>query len=285
MALPASASTRWRLVSSPILYAVAAVIVFLAVFPFYWLIVTSLKPGDQVATNPPILIPNVLTLQNYVDVLNGESVPRFALNSIIVSLSSTALTILIGSLAAYALARTYLPYQVRHLLLLWILVTRIFPPITTAIPYFVLLRSLQLSDTYQALVLTYVSYGLPFVVWLMLGFFQDLPSEIEEAAIVDGCSLWQRFRLVVMPLALPGLAVTAIFAFVYAWNEFLYASMLTSFNAKTLPVVISGYISDKFLRWGEMSALGTAMVLPVVVFSAFAQRYLVRGLTFGAVKE
>jgi len=119
----------------------------------------------------------------------------------------------------------------------------------------------------------------------MLGFFQDMPPDIEEAATVDGCSLWQRFRLVVLPLALPGLAVTAIFAFVFAWNEFLYASMLTSFNAKPLPVVISGYISDKFLRWGEMSALGTAMVLPVVLFSAFAQRYLVRGLTFGAVKE
>ena len=286
MAVAIAASTpRRRTASTVLLYAVAAVVLLLAVFPFYWLVTTSLKPGDQVATNPPILIPTTITYQNYVDVMKGEGVPRFALNSIVVSLSSTALTVIIGSLAAYALAKTYLPYQVRHLLLLWILITRIFPPITTAIPYFVLLRTLQLSDTYQGLVMTYVSYGLPFVIWLMLGFFQDLPPEIEEAAIVDGCSLWQRFRLVVLPLALPGLAVTAIFAFVYAWNEFLYASMLTSFNAKTLPVVISGYISDKFLRWGEMSALGTAMVLPVVVFTAFAQRYLVRGLTFGAVKE
>jgi multiple sugar transport system permease protein len=153
------------------------------------------------------------------------------------------------------------------------------------IPYFVVLRTLQLSDTHEALILTYISYCLPFVIWLMLGFFQDMPPDIEEAAIVDGCSLWQRFTQVVLPLALPRLAVTAVFAFVFAWNEFLYASILTSFNAKTLPVVISGYISDKFLRWGEMSALGTAMVLPVVLFSAFVQRYLVRGLTFGAVKE
>jgi multiple sugar transport system permease protein len=268
-----------------LLYAVAVVVVVLAVFPFYWLVTTSLKPGDQVATNPPVLIPNRVTLQNYLDVFTSQDIGRFALNSVVVSLASTALTVFIGSLAAYSLAKTYLPYQLRHLLLLWILVTRIFPPITTAIPYFVVLRTLQLSDTYQGLVVTYVSYGLPFVIWLMLGFFQDMPPDIEEAAIVDGCSLWQRFRLVVIPLALPGLAVTAIFAFVYAWNEFLYASMLTSFNAKTLPVVISGYISDKFLRWGEMSALGAAMVLPVVVFSALAQRYLVRGLTFGAVKE
>jgi multiple sugar transport system permease protein len=285
MAAATPAAPRSRSVSTVLIYVVAALVVVVAVFPFYWLVITSVKPGDEVATNPPILIPTTLTIQNYLDVLAGEGVPRFALNSIVISLTSTALTIFIGSLAAYALAKTYLPYQVRHLLLLWILVTRIFPPITTAIPYFVLLRTLGLSDTYQGLIMTYVSYGLPFVIWLMLGFFQDMPPEIEEAAIVDGCSLWQRFRLVVMPLALPGLAVTAIFAFVFAWNEFLYASMLTSFNAKTLPVVISGYISDKFLRWGEMSALGTAMVLPVVVFSAFAQRYLVRGLTFGAVKE
>src|SRR5581483_4922052 len=182
-------------------------------------------------------------------------------------------------------AKRYLAYRLRHGLLLWILITRIYPPITTAIPYFVLLRRFGLSDTHGALILTYVAYGLPFVIWLMLGFFQDLPVEIEEAAVIDGCSLWQRFSRVIIPLALPGLAVTAIFAFVYAWNEFLYASMLTSFNAKTLPVVIASYQSDKFLRWGEMSALGSLMVVPVIVFAAAAQRYLVRGLTFGAVKE
>lgn len=267
------------------LYLVAAVMVLVAVFPFYWLLITSIKPGNQVATNPPILIPTEITLQNYFDVFAAEGIAHFLGNSLIISLASTVLTLFIGSLAAYALAKTYLPYRLRHLLLLWILITRIFPPITTAIPYFVVLRNLGLSDTHQALILTYVSYGLPFVIWLMLGFFQDMPAEIEEAAIVDGCSLWQRYSRVVLPLALPGLAVTAIFAFVYAWNEFLYASMLTSFNAKTLPVVISGYMSDKFLRWGEMSALGSFMVVPVIVFAALTQRYLVRGLTFGAVKE
>ena len=282
----AIAATRRRSFGAPILlYLAAALVAALAVLPFYWLVSTSIKPANQVATNPPILFPTSITLQNYVDVFRSEGITRFALNSVVISISSTALTVFIGSLAAYSLAKTYLPYRVRHLLLLWILVTRIFPPVTTAIPYFVVLRTLQISDTYQALIVTYVSYGLPFVIWLMLGFFQDMPPDIEEAAIVDGCSLWQRFRLVVLPLALPGLTVTAIFAFVFAWNEFLYASILTSFNAKTLPVVISGYISDKFLRWGEMSALGTAMVLPVVVFSAFIQRYLVRGLTFGAVKQ
>ncbi len=271
--------------SRPLLYLAAALMAVLAVFPFYWLAMTSIKPGNQVATNPPILIPTQLSLQNYHDVFAVEDLPHFLANSLIISLASTALTVFLGSLAAYALAKRYLPYRLRHSILLWVLITRIYPPITTAIPYFVLLRRIGMSDTHQALIVTYVAYGLPFVIWLMLGFFQDMPTEIEEAAVMDGCSLWQRFSLVVIPLALPGLAVTAIFAFVYSWNEFLYASMLTSFNAKTLPVVISGYMSDKFLRWGEMSALGTLMVLPVIVFAAGAQRYLVRGLTFGAVKE
>jgi multiple sugar transport system permease protein len=169
-------------------------------------------------------------------------------------------------------------------LMLWILVTRIFPPITTAIPYYVIIKNLGLADTYAALIITYVSYGLPFVIWLMLGFFQDLPADIEKAAIVDGCSMWQRFRQVVLPLTLPGLAVTAIFAFIYSWNEFLYASILTSFTAKTLPVVISTFISDQYLRWGEMSAMGSMMIIPVMIFALATQKYLVRGLTFGAVK-
>ena len=138
-------------------------------------------------------------------------------------------------MAAYALAKSYLAYAIRRGLMIWILITRIFPPVTTAIPYYVIVRNLHLGDTHIALIITYVTYGLPFVIWLMLGFFQDMPAEIEKAAIVDGCSFWQRFRRVILPLALPGLAVTSIFAFIYSWNELLYASMLTSFNAKTIP--------------------------------------------------
>ena len=145
---------------------------------------------------------------------------------------------------------------------------------TTAIPYYVIIKNLQLGDTHLALILTYVAYGLPFVIWLMLGFFQDLPAEIEKAAIVDGCSLWQRFQQVILPLALPGLAVTSVFAFIYSWNELLYASILTSFNAKTIPVVVAGFISDQFLRWGEMTAIGSIMIIPVLLFAAGAQRYL-----------
>lgn len=266
------------------LYAVTFCVLIVIAFPVYWLITTSFKlPGDT-ATAPPVIVPTRFTLDNYRSAFETPGVARAFINSVVVSLTATVLTTLLGSMAAYALAKTYLSFRVRQGLMIWILVTRIFPPITTAIPYYVIIKRLHLGDTYVAIVLTYVSYGLPFVIWLMLGFFQDLPAEIEKAAIVDGCSLWQRFHQVVLPLALPGLAVTSVFAFIYAWNELLYASILTSFNAKTIPVVMAGFISDQFLRWGDMTAIGSLMVVPVLVFAAAAQRYLVRGLTFGAVK-
>lgn len=283
----ASSSTyqRRRIFGNVFLYLVTLIALVVIAFPAYWLITTSIKYEIDAIVSPAIILPLRGTLENYRLVLSSPDLLRYFTNSITVALVSTGVAILLGSLAAYALSKTYLAFSLRQATMIWILVTRIYPPITTAIPYFVIIRRLGIADTHFALILTHVTYALPFVIWLMLGFFQDIPDDIEKAAIVDGCSLWQRFSQVVLPLGLPGIAVTAIFTFIYSWNEFLYASMLTSVTAKTLPVVISGYMSDKFLRWGEMSALGSLMILPVMIFAAFTQRYLVRGLTFGAVKE
>jgi len=266
-----------------LLYLLIVLVLIVVAFPVYWLITTSVKTGVETATFPPVYIPSQISWENYIAVFKGENL-KFFVNSVIIAMSSTVLTTVMGAMAAYALAKTYLSFQIRRGLMLWILITRIFPPITTIIPYYVIIKGLGMSDTHIAVIVTYVSYGLPFVIWLMLGFFQDLPADIERAAIVDGCSMWQRFSQVVLPLTLPGLAVTAIFAFIYAWNEFLYASILTSFAAKTLPVMISTFISDQYLRWGEMSAMGSMMIIPVMIFAMLTQRYLVRGLTFGAVK-
>ncbi len=268
-----------------LLYLVTAVVLVVVTFPAYWLVTTSFKYEVDTIVAPPIIVPLRGTIQNYVDVLRVEKIHQFFFNSVLIALVSTGLGVLLGSMAAYALSKFYLSYRIRQAIMIWILVVRIFPPITTAIPYFVIIRNLNLSDTHLALILTHTAFTLPFVIWLMLGFFQDLPEAIDKAAIIDGCSLWQRFRQITMPLALPGIAVTAIFTFIFSWNEFLYASMLTSRTAKTLPVVIAGYMSDKFLRWGEMSALASLMILPVMLFAGLTQRYLVRGLTFGAVKE
>ncbi|GAG82613.1 unnamed protein product, partial [marine sediment metagenome] len=158
-----------------------------------------------------------------------------------------------------------------------VLAIRIFPPITTAIPYYIILSKFRLVDTHIGLIISYVSFSLPFTIWLMIGFFQSLPAEIEKAATIDGCNFWQRFIKIVIPLSIPGLAVTAIFGFLYSWNEFMLASILTSENAKTLPVVIAGFISDKYLFWGKMTALGVLMTIPVIIFSSFAQRNIVKG--------
>jgi multiple sugar transport system permease protein len=265
------------------LFTIAVLV--LAAFPLYWLVVTSLKGQGEVATNPPIYIPTHITFENYQEVLSATGIAGNAFNSVLVALLTTLITVVIGGMAAYALARRQLPHGFRHWLLIAVLVIRMFPPITTVIPYFVLLRGFGLTDTYLGLIITYVAYGLPFAIWLLVGFFQELPHEIEEAATMDGTSYLQRFRLIVLPLARPALAVTSVFVLIYAWNEFLFASILTSFNTKTLPVVMAGFISDKGIEWGQMSALGTLMVVPVVVVAWMSQKHIVRGLTFGAVKE
>jgi len=165
---------------------------------------------------------------------------------------SPSVALLTGSLAAFVLSKSYLGYGVRRAILVWVLLIRIFPPIVVGIPYFTVLQHFGLTDTQAGLVLVHVSLTLPFVIWLMLGFFQEVPSDLERAAMLDGCSLWRRFWRVSLPLVLPGLAVTAIFAFIISWNEFLFAAILTSFNAKTLPVAIATFIGERQLERGQM---------------------------------
>jgi multiple sugar transport system permease protein len=267
-------------------FVLYAAILIAMVFPVFWLVVTSVKPAYLEQTSPPVFFPDLsqLTLSNYSNVLGDSSVRLFMENSAIVAISTMFVTVIVGSLAAYALAKTFLSFRLRRSVLLSVLLMRIFPPIVVALPYFTLLQGVGLTDTREGLILTHVAVTLPFVIWLMLGFFQDLPPELDEAGMLDGCSLLQRFIRLNLPLVLPGLAVTAIFAFILSWNEFLFADILTSFNARTLPVQIASYIGERSLEWGSMSALAT-MMLAVPAALAFAgQRYMVRGLTFGAVK-
>lgn len=284
MSMTGTIAKRQKLIGTIVVYVLVTAVSLIMIFPVYWLIITSLKIGSEVSAYPPIFIPSVLTMENYVNVFAKQGIGLNLYNSVVITIFSVLILILIGSMAAYSLSKSLISKRVRNGLLIWILVTRIFPPVTTVIPFFMIIKTLQLIDTRISLILTYVSYGLPFAVWLLLGFFQELPKEIEEAAIVEGYSFWQRFFWVVLPLTLPGIAVTAIFMFIYSWNEFMYATTLTTLQAKTLPVVISSFISDKYLDWGSMSAMGTLMILPVILFSLFSQKYLVRGLTFGAVK-
>ena len=254
------------------------------IFPVYWLLITAVKPGLDVSASPPIFFPHRVTGENFTSVFVKQGVGLNLFNSIVVTVVAVLLLILIGSMAAYALSRSVLSRRTTKGIMIWILVTRIFPPVTTVIPYFMIIRLLGLIDTRASLVLTYVSYSLPFSIWLLLGFFQELPKEIEEAAIVEGYTLSQRFFHILLPLTVPGIAVTAIFMFIYSWNEFMFATTLTTLRAKTLPVVIASFMSDKYLDWGSMATMGSLMLVPIILFSLFGQKYLVRGLTFGAVK-
>jgi multiple sugar transport system permease protein len=279
-----SAERVQKQVGRGLAYAAISAICLVMIFPVYWLLITAVKYGADIPASPPIFIPWRLTGENFFNVFAKQGIGLNLFNSIVVTALSVLFLVLIGSMAAYALSKQALSRRTTKGILIWILITRIFPPVTTIIPYFMIIKLLGLIDTRASLVLTYVSYGLPFAIWLLLGFFQELPKEIEEAAIVEGYTLSQRFFYILLPLTLPGIAVTAIFMFIYAWNEFMFATTLTTLKAKTLPVVISSFMSDKYLDWGSMATMGTLMIVPIIVFSVFSQKYLVRGLTFGAVK-
>jgi multiple sugar transport system permease protein len=265
-------------------YAALLALLCVIVFPVYWLVLTSLKQQRDFFTAPPIFFTSELTLEHYGAVLSNPLNRGYFANTAIVAVVSTILATFTGTLSAYVLARIRLPFRLNHVLLIWILINRLFPPITLVIPYYLLLRRLGLIDTLPALIITYTATATPFVVWIMLTFFQDLPKEIERAAMVDGCSMWQRFRLVVLPMSFTSMTVTGMFVFMAAWNELLYALTLTALKARTVPVAIAGFVGDNALAWGQMSAFSVLSFIPVLLTTLAVQKYLVRGITFGAVK-
>jgi multiple sugar transport system permease protein len=262
---------------------VLAVIVALA--PVYWMITISLKTeGDQFASPPKWLL-FTPTLQHYYDAFVMRSFGQYLITSAIVAVVSTACALVIGTLAAYALARFRLPYNLDRKLSLWILSTRMFPAIVTAVPLFLMMRDLRLLNTRVSLIVVYTAFNLPFVVWMMRGFFAEVPRDLEEAALVDGDSRLGALVRVVLPLVTPGLAATAVFCLIVCWNEFLFALILTQTDAAmTLPVGIAGRVTQYEIKWGVMSAAGVVAMMPILVFALAAQRYLVRGLSMGAVK-
>lgn len=265
------------------LFVLVALLVTLA--PFVILFGNSFRPADQFMSDNAGLLPTQLTFDYYADVLsaNGTTL-RILLNSIIVTTGTTIVSVTCGTLIAYALARLRLPFRLSTVIGLTFLVIRFYPKIAVAIPYFVLMRDFGLRDTYAAVIIAHTSMTLPVVVWLMLSFFEDFPRQIEQSAMMDGCGLLRRFISIVLPLTTPAIATAALLTAFFSWNEFLFASAVGPLNAKTLPVAISTFISDKGTQWGPMSAMGTIIVLPVMVLALIAQRYLVRGLTAGAVK-
>ncbi len=265
-------------------YVVLFAVVFVVLAPLAWLYLSSVKNGVEMYSVPPTIVPRQPTADNYRLVFSDPSFRSGFLNSVIVSFSSTLVGILLSCPAAYALSR-YLK-RGAPFILFFVLITRMFPPVTFSLPFFLLLQHFHLINTRLGLAVVYLSFQMPLVIWLLDSFFREVPIEIEDAGRVDGLSRTQILTRLVLPLALPGLAVATIFSFLLAWNEFIYALILTRSNsAQTIPVVVSGWISIFQILWGKMTAAAGLYVLPALVFISLVQKGMLRGLMHGAVKQ
>jgi multiple sugar transport system permease protein len=265
-------------------YLIAIAFVGFCLFPFYIVITTALKNERQVFEWPPAWNFEP-TLRNFYDALfvfGGQGAITFIANSIAITLASTLLSVGLGAMAAYGIAR--FPFRGRRQLSFWILSTRFAPPVAFVVPMYLMALQLDLLDTRLLLILIYTSMNLSLVIWLLRGFFAEIPIEIEDAARVDGYTRLQIFRRVALPLVRPGLVTAAILSAVFSWNEFLFASVLTQTNAATLPVYLSGFSNAMGLAWGQYMAVGVIAMLPIMIVTIALQRHLVRGLTFGAVR-
>ncbi len=273
---------RWmRLLLNALSYAILFVAILISLFPIVYLILTSFKPATLTFAIPPVWVFEP-TLQNYQDVFAGSDFGKYFLNSILVASATTIISLILGSLAGYGFAR--FRFRGANWLRLGALIPQMLPPITIIVPLYVLFNSLDMIDSLQGLVISYLTFSIPLSIWMMTGFFADVEAELEEAAMIDGCTRFGAFLRVSVPLVAPGLAATAILGFIYCWNEFLYAVILTGRDARTLPVTITSFMTSKAVLWGRMAAAGTLVLIPVLLIAMLVQRYLVRGLSRGAVK-
>lgn len=265
--------------------AVALTIACLTVLvPLAYLVLNSVKPQNEMFTIPPIIIPTHITFEHYQTALSNPRTLRFITNSLIVTSVTTAVTVAFSTLAAYGLARLGLRASLLSLVVFVFLFIRFYPRITTVIPYFLVMRQFALLDTVWAIIIGHLGITIPFVTWLMLIVFQDLPREVEEAAMVDGANPLQRFGRVALPMAAPGIASAAILTAFLSWNEFLIASSVAKRKAQVLSIAVASFVTDRGVQWGPMAAMAVIMIVPMILFALFVQRYLIRGITLGAVK-
>jgi multiple sugar transport system permease protein len=256
-------------------------LVILWLFPVYWIFLTSLKTPLEINEKVPSFVFEP-TLQNYQHLFEEFHFLRILRNSLIITLGTTAIVMALALLAAYALGRM----QVRggkHIAL-WMLSLRFMPPIAVLIPFFITWQRFRLTDTHIGLIIIYVGFNLPFAVWMLRGFLVEVPRDLDEAAMLDGLSHLGIIRRIILPVIAPGAAVTAIFTFVFAWNEYLMALVLTSHAATTVPVTVSKFIQAYSILWGDVGASATIELLPMLVVVFLLQKHIMRGITLGAVK-
>ena len=255
----------------------------IALFPVYWTVTTSIKQRDDTFVFPPKFVSFTPTIKNYEAIFNTRGFWQTCLNTVVITVASTLLCVFISTLAAYALARSP-RFRGRGSLEVGLVLIRAVPAIVIMVPLFQIISQLGLYDNHLLLIVMYAAVNLPFAIWLMISFVEQIPIALEQSAAVDGARRWQILVHVVLPLILPGMAATTIFVALLTWNEFLIPVMLAGNSAKTLPVFIAGFISTRNLDWGPMAAASALAIIPITILTIVAQRALVSGLSSGAIK-
>jgi multiple sugar transport system permease protein len=271
---------RLRALGGRIAFGLAVlVIVSPAILVFLWMLSLAFKNEVENMAYPPVFIPEVPTLNNFVEVFRESPFALFTLNSVIVSVVSTAIALLVGVPAGYGIAKAR-----AHGLAVLMLISRMTPGLSYLIPLFIMFRFLGLTGTLWPIIITHLVITIPIVVWIMIGFFEDLHPELEEAALCDGANLWQGFLYVALPLARPGIVVAAILSFIFSWNNFIFGVVLAGRETRTLPVAVYNVLTFEQVSWGPLAAAALIVTLPVLILTIFVQREIVGGLAAGGVK-
>jgi len=261
-------------------YLTAIIVTVLTLFPIYWLFMISFKTPEEIFAHPPVWWPESIQFANYAVLFKDGDVVTIW-NSLVIATVSTGLAMVLGTMCAYSIARFRTG---GNLFSDWLLSNRMVPPIVIVFPVFLLFVKLGWVDSFTGLILLYTAFNLPYVIWMMRGYILDIPLELEESALVDGCTRWQVFMRVVWPMARNGLFATAVFTFVFAWNEFIFALVLTRNAATTFPVQVTHYFGGQSNFWAKIAAMSVLGTVPIFIAVTVMQRYLVRGISLGAVK-
>lgn len=271
-----------RSLSRMIAYVILVTASIIAIFPIYWLLSSALKPARDIWTMPPSFLfrPD---FSHILLLVKERGFLKYLTNSLVISSGSTFISLFLGSLAAYALTRH--PIKGAKHIAFWMISLRMMPPIVIILPLYIFFSRLRLIDTHIGLIFAHITLNLPFAVWMLMGFFKEIPRELDEAASIDGCSAMGVLFRILLPLVSGGLAATGVFCILWSWNDFIFAFSLTSTKAATLPVTISGFLGDYVWEWSAFYAGGSIAAVPIMLLALFTQKYLVRGMTFGAVKR
>ena len=264
------------------IYSVCILLTIITLFPIYWMVIISMRSKLEIFAGPKLYQTSIFA-DNYYRPLFKDIYGKFLINSLIISTGNTGLVLLLAIFAAYAFSRFRIFGS--GTLFFWTITNRMAPPAAFILPFFLMFTKIRLIDTHIGLILLYCIFNLPFAIWLLKGMIDVIPKELDEVAAIDGCSILGTIWHVILPVAKPGLAVTAMMIWIFSWNEYLFASILTSMKARTITTGLAEFVTVIGTNWGEMAAVSVVSLLPAIIFLGYIQKYIITGLTFGAVKE